>query len=457
MTTPYLTLEHAPVGRERDAADLPVTGRLPDGLRGTFVRNSADPLHPPSERYHWFDGDGMVHAVHLGDGAPSARNRWIRTPGFLAEQAAGRRLWSGINERPLPDSPGGPVKDTANTHLVVWNRQLVATWWLTGHPLALTCPGLDTVGPAKTPSGAALPRMCAHPKVDPRTGELVFLAYDVLRRPYVHVGVARPDGGVTGVALDVPHAHIPHDVALTERSVVVLDLPLGWGLEGGKRRITFFRDRPTRFGLVPRDGRGLGEVRWFEHDPCYVYHLVGSWDDGDDVVIVGCRIADPIPATPTPGLVPRLDTIELVPQLYEWRLHRAAGTVTGRVLDDTPTEFPRVDDRTWGRPVRHTFHPRIARREALAFDGLVKYDLAAGTHTAVDWPDGTTSGEVVFAPRPGGAADDDGWLLTVRSTPDRSELVVLDAATLGTEAVVALPWRVPHGFHADWVPAGATG
>ncbi len=455
MTTPYLGLEHAPVGREREATDLPVTGRLPEGLHGTFVRNSADPLHGPSERYHWFDGDGMVHAVHLGGGAPSARNRWIRTPGFVAEQEAGRRLWSGINERPMPDSPGGPVKDTANTHLVVWNHHLLATWWLTGQPMALSCPGLDTLGPATTATGAVLPKMAAHPKVDPRTGELVFMAYDVLRRPFVQVGVAGVGGEVRVTPLEVAHAHIPHDLAITEKYTIVLDLPLGWGMDGGKRRITFFRDRPTRFGVMPRHG-GAGDVRWFEHDPCYVYHLVGAWEEGDTVVVVGCRIADPIPERPTPGLVTRLDTIELVPMLYEWRLDLHTGAVTGRQLDDTPTEFPRVDDRTWGRPVRHTFHPRIARREALAFDGLVKYDLVTGGRRVVDWPAGTTSGEVVFAARPGGTADDDGWLLTVRSDGERSELAVLDAATLETEATVALPWRVPHGFHADFVPEGAT-
>lgn len=132
MITPYVRDEHGLVTGERDDVDLAVTGELPDELRGSFVRNSANPFFPPSERYHWFDGDGMVHGVTVGGGTARYRNRWIRTDGFQAEQTAGRVLWRGINEAPDPASPGGPVKDTANTHLVVWNRQLLATWCCPG-------------------------------------------------------------------------------------------------------------------------------------------------------------------------------------------------------------------------------------------------------------------------------------------------------------------------------------
>jgi carotenoid cleavage dioxygenase-like enzyme len=456
MTTPYLLDEHAPVPREREDLDLRIVGELPAGLAGTFVRNSANPFFPPPERYHWFDGDGMVHGVHLGgDGRASYRNRWIQTKGFALEQAEGRPRWRGINERPDPESPGSPVKDTANTHLIVWNRQLVATWWLTGRAMALSCPGLETRGPA-TAGATPLPRLAAHPKVDPRTNELVFMGYDPFRAPYLTYGVASPDGAVHHVPIDIPHGHIPHDLAITERFSVLLDLPLGWSADGGRRRITFFRDRPARFGVLPRHGTS-DQVQWFEHDPCYLYHLIGSWEEGDTIVLMGCRIRDPIPETPTAAPVTRLDTIELVPHLYRWRLDLRTGSVTGEQLDDAPTEFPRVDDRTWGRPVRHAFHPRLAPREALSFDGVLRYDLVTGGRTGRDWPAGWYSGEVVFAPRPGGAEDDDGWLLTVLSSAreDASQLVVLDARTLERCAAVHLPWRVPLGFHADWVPAGA--
>ena len=74
--------------------------------------------------------------------------------------------------------------------------------------------------------------------------------------------------------------------------------------------------------------------------------------------------------------------------------------------------------------------------------------------TAVHGP-GRTGGEAVFAPRPGGKAEDDGWLLTFvyDAGKDASELVVYDAQRMGGPiARLAVPQRVPNGFHGLWVP-----
>lgn len=64
-----------------------------------------------------------------------------------------------------------------------------------------------------------------------------------------------------------------------------------------------------------------------------------------------------------------------------------------------------------------------------------------------------------MVPRHEGAAEDDGWLLSLvhDATVDRSELVVLPAAepSAGPVARVLLPSRVPAGFHGNWVPDSA--
>ena len=80
-------------------------GAIPRALPGSYLRNSSTPRSPPKGRYHWFDGDGMLQAVHLEDGRASFRNRWIRTRAFLAESEAGGALWSGVRwGYPLPRS-----------------------------------------------------------------------------------------------------------------------------------------------------------------------------------------------------------------------------------------------------------------------------------------------------------------------------------------------------------------
>ena len=65
---PYLAGPYAPTHDEVTLRDLEVVGEIPDDLNGVYVRNGPNPQHEPIGRYHWFDGDGMVHAVHFADG-----------------------------------------------------------------------------------------------------------------------------------------------------------------------------------------------------------------------------------------------------------------------------------------------------------------------------------------------------------------------------------------------------
>jgi carotenoid cleavage dioxygenase len=64
-------------------------------------------------------------------------------------------------------------------------------------------------------------------------------------------------------------------------------------------------------------------------------------------------------------------------------------------------------------------------------------------------------GEAVFVPRPGSAAEDDGYLAVFVFDPasKTSDFVLLDAAHVDREptAVVRLPQRVPQGLHGSWI------
>ena len=93
----------APIPFECDAAFLRVTGELPRELNGTLYRNGPNPQFDVPGA-HWFVGDGMLHAFHLENGRASYRNRWVRTPKWLAEHDAGRALFGGFG-RKLADTP----------------------------------------------------------------------------------------------------------------------------------------------------------------------------------------------------------------------------------------------------------------------------------------------------------------------------------------------------------------
>jgi carotenoid cleavage dioxygenase-like enzyme len=128
---PYLDGPFAPIDTATTAV-CEVVGTLPTDLAGVFVRNGSNPKYPPPGRYHWFDGDGMLHALRFENGRVEYRNRYVATEALAAEVSAGEAIWSGINERPDFSLPGGPFKDTANTDLVFHDGRLLALWWLGG-------------------------------------------------------------------------------------------------------------------------------------------------------------------------------------------------------------------------------------------------------------------------------------------------------------------------------------
>jgi carotenoid cleavage dioxygenase-like enzyme len=89
---PMLQGAFAPVFVEGCSCDLPMTGEIPNALNGTLYGNAPNPQFAPRGHFHWFGGDGMVHASTLENGRASYRNRWVRTPRFELERKAREAL-----------------------------------------------------------------------------------------------------------------------------------------------------------------------------------------------------------------------------------------------------------------------------------------------------------------------------------------------------------------------------
>ena len=434
-------------------------GEIPDDLNGVYVRNGPNPQHEPNGRYHWFDGDGMVHSVHIADGQATYRNRWVRTDGFEREREAGAPLWKGIIEPLGENPPGEPEKDTANTDLVFHNERLLALWYRAGKPYALDPVTLETLG-AEDFDGTLRCEVSAHAKVDERTGELMFFDYG-MKPPYMRYGVVSPEGVVRHfVGIDLPGPRLPHDMAITERHSILMDLPLFNDPEAarhGRFKLFFDRDMPSRFGVIPRYGNSC-QIRWFEADA--VLHLpLGERLGG------GRR-----------GRAGRL------PREAAGAAHRPRGPARERALLPAPRRAPaplpvqpahRQDDRADDRrrqqrvPVdqqqrararrsRYAYNMHISPESTLLFDGLMKYDVHTGARETHWFGDGRWGSEAPFAPRPGATEEDDGYLVSYvyDEREGRSEVEVLDArdVTAGPLCRIKLPMRVPIGFHATWVP-----
>ncbi len=459
IDNPYLHGLYAPVVDEVEADDLPVSGELPRDLFGSYLRNGPNPRFAPLNRYHWFDGDGMVHGVHFEDGRAHYRNRYVRTRGWQAEAEKGAAVWPGVLGPFDFSLPGGPLKDTANTDLIVRDGQALALWYESGRPYALDPRTLETRG-VETFDGALKVPLSAHSKVDPATGDFVFFGYG-LRPPFMWYGVVRPDGSVHRADVELPGPRRPHDLGVTPNYSILHDFPVFFDDDlfrrTGKRVPLFHDDVPTRYGVIPRFGTGA-DVRWFEFAPCYMLHVVNCWEDGDWVVMLGCRQPDlHLHPDPRDGkLGSMLSGLAIHANLYRWAMNLRTGETQEGPLDDAHTEFPMIAPGAFGRRNRWAWHQQIPHEVPATFDALVKYDLTDGSATRYRYGEGVYGSEAPFAPRPGATDEDDGWLLTfVTDVKDWSSACwVFDARDVeaGPVAKVGLPRRVPAGFHAAWAP-----
>ncbi len=428
----HLRGNYAPVEDELTEYDLQVEGSIPAELDGWYLRNGANPRQPTA---HWFAGDGMIHGVRIEGGAAKwYRNRWVRTESF---------------EKPFPvynpDGTRNLRSSVANTHLINHAGKTLALVE-SSLPYQITN-DLETIG-CYDFDGRLNDAMTAHPKICPTTGELHFFGYGNLFQPHVTYHRADADGILTvNRPVEVPALTMMHDFAMTSEHVVFMDLPIVFNLDvainrPGDMPFRWDDDYGARLGVLRRDDP-FGEIRWFDVDPCYVFHVANAFVDGNSIVLQAVRY---------PELWRENGGFGASAALWEWRLNLADGTVAERQLDDRPVEFPRIDDRLAGLPARYT----VAVTDA----ALVRYDLYSGAAVEHRFADSGAGGpgEAVFVPAPDGPADEsNGWYLAYvyDALRNSSDLVILDAADVGGEPVarIRLPRRVPYGFHGNWISA----
>ena len=426
----------APVQEELTLTDLEVRGTIPPELDGRYLRNGANPVTGMSD--HPFLGDGMIHGVRLRDGrAEWYRNRYVQTP-FLADTS-----------KEVVDVAGTMMDMTAskaNTHVVGHAGKILALE--EGHFPYVLDGDLNTVGPTDFGRPLKVP-FTAHPKICPITGEMLAFGY-FFAEPYMTYHRVSADGQMVQTEpITVGGPTMVHDFNVTENHVVFMDLPACFDMQlamKGEMPIAWNADYPSRLGVMPRDGHDA-DVVWYEIDPCYVFHPMNAYDDGNRIIMDVCH-TERMSLDPTDG--------EGSPtRLLRWTIDRETNRVREEPLDERACEFPRVHDDRVGLPHRYGYVVGLATPEQMG-SAFYKYDLRSGECRTHEFTDGGQAGEPVFAACPGADGEDEGWLLSFVYRPDRdeSDLVILDATQIEADpvATIHIPHRVPVGFHGSWLP-----
>ncbi|NRA07331.1 MAG: carotenoid oxygenase family protein [Myxococcales bacterium] len=438
-SNPFLTGNFAPVPDETTAFDLSVRGRVPDELAGRLLRIGPNPI-APSENYHWFLGNGMVHGVALREG----RARWYRSRFVRDDELCAARGWPKVPGPRFSElSTGG-----ANTNVIHHAGRIYAIVEAGGNPVELD-DELETV--ASSDFEGTLPGpFSAHPKRCPDTNELHVMGYYPGWEHLQYVVVAA-DGRVRKtVDIPVPDRPMIHDCALTENYFIVFDLPVILDLEGAEAGSNFpyrwSNEHPTRVGLLPRDG-SAEDILWNSVEPCFLFHPLNAYEDEAGRVVLDVvrhpRLFDPT----------ALGSEEGTPTLDRWIVDPTGGPVKESRLCDRPQEFPRIDERRTAKPHRYGYCGAPGDGGS-PFGGLLKHDLERGETLHRDEA-GYLYQEAVFVPRSPDSDEDDGYLMAYahHTERDASEVVILHAQDFLGEPVarVELPVRVPFGFHGNWV------
>jgi len=454
--------------REHGFEPLRVEGTIPELLRGTLYRVGPSLFSDQGRRYgHWFDGDGAVTAVRFEDGRAQGAVRLVQSAILRKERASHRALSGGYGSLP----PGGllrrlraarAAKNVANISIMLWQGRLFALWE-GGRPTELAPDDLATIGEDDL-GGVILQTFSAHAHRVPSRHAAFNFGVRYGRHTSLDLFELPDDGPARRLAtLQLAGATMIHDFIATKRHLVFFAPPLRLALApfmlGREAYGDALRWKPevgTEVLVVPID-RPEEPIR-FTAEPFYQWHFANAWDEGETVVLDLVRMPD-FRSNVWLGQLP------VAAPSWEWDGRYTRATLdlrTRKASFDTALgvacEFPRIAGRALTDPHRFVYLAAASGDEAAhgLFDRLARFDVGSGRLETVSLGPDTYPSEPVFVRDRAGAAEDDGWVLSLvyDGRAHSSHVAVLDARHVsdGPVARAHLGHAVPFTFHGQFAP-----
>ncbi|XP_024524261.1 9-cis-epoxycarotenoid dioxygenase NCED3, chloroplastic [Selaginella moellendorffii] len=481
----------APVGEFPPTPCRRVTGEIPRCLRGgAYIRNGSNPLHPPPAGYNYFDGHGMLHSVKFGDEedqAPVYCARFTQNNRFVQEQAAGKPLfpytlgtmssYAGLarfglfvtrTALGLINILGG--MGTSNAGMAYFDRRILAmSEDDMPYAVSITPAGdLITMGRYSFNNRLFLP-MCAHPKIDPISGELFAISFNPVINPHLRYFWASPNGRKSpDFDVWLPDPCLFHDFAITENYAILPENQLVMKFQDVLLKNKLVIDGDTtkvpRFGVIPRIPTvGSSGICWIDVPDWTSFHYINAWEEGMDKIVV-------LSSSITPVKHFFDDFARLSNRLHEIHLDLRSGRSWKQHVCSAGLDFGQINQKFLGRKNQYVYMcyygpwPKISglakvdldapRLPRVVIDGTSDPDLNEPCIVASRrFERGQFCGEPFFVAN--GEEEDDGYVLSYvhDEASGVSELLVMDAKspTLETVASIELPARVPYGFHGIFI------
>ncbi|MGF1524224.1 MAG: carotenoid oxygenase family protein [Leptolyngbyaceae cyanobacterium] len=447
-----------------------LSGAIPPDLRGSLYRNGPGRLQRQGERVgHWFDGDGAVLAVHFADGQAQATYRYVRSAGYVEEEAADQFLYSGYGSLapgPIWQRWSAQLKNAGNTSVLALSDKVLALWE-GGWPHRLDAQTLETAGVDALGQLEANEPYSAHPKRHPKTGHIFNFGVVAGANAELNIYRSNPSGQIEQKQR-VPLNGIPliHDFVLAERYLVFCVPPVRLNPLPAVLGFQSFSDalkwRP-RYGtqVVVLDAETLEVMSSEATDAWYQWHFGKGFVNNDgDVVLEVVRYPDFDTNQQLKEYASGEMTTPAVGQLWQICLDPQTARVrTQTCLVEHPCEFPQVpaDRPTAAAPTYLSIHAPGKESVGELFGAIARFDPDTAKLTVADVgtdcypsePIYVSQGDVAGTGRPS-----EGWLLTVVYDGSRhtSELWIYQSDRLMDEPVcrLQLPSVIPPGFHGTW-------
>ena len=472
---PGFTGAMRPLRLQGDILDLELEGEIPAEIDGAFHRVHPDTQFTPREENdQFFNGDGMVSMFRVRNGKVDFKQRYAQTDKWKLENAAGKSLF-GAYRNHLTDDPSveGQIRGTANTNVMVHAGKLFAM--KEDSPALLMDPNtLETFGYTDFDGKLESKTFCAHPKIDPATGNMCAFSYMskgplTLDMSYMEID---SDGKLL---FEIPFRNkylcMMHDFGVTEDYAVFNVMPCITNMERLERNMPYFcfdHSMPVWLGVLPRkEGATEADMRWFQAPGnCFTGHAMNAFNNGTKIHYdLAIAAKNSFPFFPDVTGAP-FDPVGGMSYLTRWTVDlssNADGFESVEKLTEQADEFPRIDDRYATRAYRHGW--------MLVFGVSKPYDGPGGAFMAITnslchkdhatgaektWWAGSQCAlqEPCFIPRHADAPEGDGYIVALidNHVTNYTDLAFFDAQRVheGPIARAKLPIRIRQGLHGNW-------